>query len=46
VNWTGLLIVGAMALGLSNRVLGGSTRMTLAMIVAVCLLGLFVVQLR
>jgi hypothetical protein len=46
VNWIVVLVGGAMALGLSNRVLRGSTRMTLVVLVAVALLGLFVTQLR
>lgn len=46
MNWIVVLVGGAMALGLSNRVLGGSTRMTLVVLVAVALLGLFVTQLR
>ena len=40
------LVVVAMVLGLTNRVLGGSTRMTLAMIVAAALAGLYVTELR
>jgi len=40
------LIGAAMVLGLSKRVLGGSTRMTLAVVVAAALVGLYVTELR
>jgi hypothetical protein len=46
VNWIVFLVAGAMVLGLSKRLLGGSTRMTLAMVVATALAGLYVTQLR
>jgi hypothetical protein len=40
------LVAAALILGLSDRILGGSTRMTLVVVVAAALLGLFVVKLR
>lgn len=40
------LVAAALVLGLSDRILGGSTRMTLVVVVAVGLVGLFVLKLR
>jgi len=40
------LVAAAMVLGLSRRVLGGSTRVTLAVVVAAALAGLYVTELR
>jgi hypothetical protein len=42
VNWIAFLVAAAALLGLSNRIFGGSTRMTLVAVVAVALLGLLV----
>jgi hypothetical protein len=46
MNWIVFLVACAMVLGLSNRVLRGSTRMTLVAVVAVALVGLYVTGLR
>jgi hypothetical protein len=46
VNVIAFLVAAAMALGLSRRVLGGSNRVTLAVIVATALAGLYVTELR
>ena len=40
MQWIVLLVAVAVVLGLGSRVLGGSTRMTLAGVVAVALVGL------
>jgi hypothetical protein len=40
VQWIALLLGAATLLGLSNRIFGGSTRMTLVVVVAAALLGL------
>lgn len=46
MEWIAFLVAAALVLGLSDRVLGGSTRMTLVVVVAAGLLGLFVFKLR
>jgi hypothetical protein len=42
VNWIVFLVGAGALLGLSNRIFGGSTRMTLVGVVAAALLGLLV----
>lgn len=46
MNCFGFMLAAAMLLGLSRRMLGGSTRMTLLVVVAVALTGLYVTTLR
>lgn len=46
MEWIAFLVAVALVLGLSDRVLRGSTRMTLVVVVGATLLGLFVVKLR
>ncbi len=46
MEWIGVLVGVALVLGLSDRVLRGSTRMTLVVAVGGVLLALFVVKLR
>ncbi len=46
MNVIAFLVAASMVVGLSRRVMGGSTRMTLAVVVAVALAGLYVTELR
>jgi hypothetical protein len=46
VNVIAFLVAASMVVGLSRRLLGGSTRMTLVVIVAAALTGLYVTELR
>jgi len=46
VNWIPFLVGAGMVLGLSRRLLGGSTRMTLLVVVVVAIVGLYVTDLR
>jgi hypothetical protein len=46
MQWIVFLVAVAMLLGLSKRVLGGSTRMSLIVVVSAALGGLFLITLR